>query len=446
MSDDVFHSPDDEAVREQIVWLFTGLLTTFPGWVYRRVETVELPDDESVSRRVSVDFELPSVVLDNAPEGVPLLVPLALLQKTPLISFDLRNATGDALPVLTKTQNGTLVVEALLGYARALLDHPRYPDRSQAASMIEDQLRRIVLGDPTSAAKAMAALRVRLALHRELGMQLAALIDDEGFLGLVEQFVENYVLVTPMADPRRGRAIVKYRYIETYPEDADERGALERIGDRLGWTPDSRDFQAFSASAAESYHIEVCVPHGLAITEGTIYSKTDRASSAFVLSRAGRSTIHMSTDEQMELAVARINTRASRSGWLRACMFTAWAVVILMVGTGFVLDDLFARQDSGNASSVDAAAVFLTVVAIAGAYVVRPGEHALTSRRLFWIRGVVLVCVSMPFVGAWVLAFGSSSWEWLWWVLAIVSLCCASVLVRSFYGPRLLPQDPDRVP
>lgn len=38
-----------------------------------------------------------------------------------------------------------------------------------------------------------------------------------------------------------------------------------------------------------------------------------------------------------------------------------------------------------------------------------------------------------------------------WWLKhailrIIVSLCCASVLVRSFYSPRLLPQDPDRVP
>lgn len=88
------------------------LLSDFPAWVRRRVENVEFIDDISVTRRVSIDFAVPKQLDElSSPVDEHLLpcVPLTFLRKGRVLkNFDLRNAEGNPVPMLTKLENGTL--------------------------------------------------------------------------------------------------------------------------------------------------------------------------------------------------------------------------------------------------------------------------------------------------------------------------------------------------
>lgn len=96
----------DEDRRHGLVSL--NLVGSWNDWIKRRVESVEFTSDTSVRRRVSVDFRLrkwlPEPVLDWY-GGKVHYVPIALLNKEPLLEFDLRNEAGVALPLLTRQKN-----------------------------------------------------------------------------------------------------------------------------------------------------------------------------------------------------------------------------------------------------------------------------------------------------------------------------------------------------
>src|SRR5205085_9391914 len=79
------------------------------------VERVALLDDQTARRSVSVDFLLPdSYVQHNTSNAMPVLAPIAMLRKRPLVAFDLRDEAGNALPLLTSDANGKIASEMLV--------------------------------------------------------------------------------------------------------------------------------------------------------------------------------------------------------------------------------------------------------------------------------------------------------------------------------------------
>lgn len=424
---------------------FASLFTTMPSWVHRRVETIEFTDDASVKRHISVDFTLPAWVRDDAVEDLPQFgVPIAFLRKTTLESLSVRGASGGALPLLTTRQNGSMAVGALVMIALTTLEAAGHYDPVAGAEMMRADLEAIVFGKGADGLAAFEILASRIRAHRRFGMQLSSLGDD--FLDVARQFATSFLFTVPFASPPTSRTIIKFEYVEHLRDSEDERRWPERVADRMGWTRSTYRFDLPGVVAAESFHFELTVPDGASICEGAIQSddQSDDATN-FILSRRGGPTLHMTDSESpRKHREVSINLRASRDGWLRTCMVASFLITILMAGSGLRLHELFARDSSGDVSrvsSVDAAAVLLTLVAVAGAFVVRLDEHALTSRILSWLRGTALVAVAAPFVGAWVLAFGPSGHPVtvIWWILTGLDAACSLALVGAYAGPRLLP-------
>jgi hypothetical protein len=105
------------------------LLLAQPDWVHRRVDALEYRDSTTFRRRQSVHFTVP----DAAPElaigqTTARLVPLTTLRKETLVNFDCRDESGAALPVLTRGQQGLLMVRAMTGWAEGILGAPLAPD------------------------------------------------------------------------------------------------------------------------------------------------------------------------------------------------------------------------------------------------------------------------------------------------------------------------------
>src|SRR4051794_15569809 len=93
--------------EDALGWYAFKTLPRWREWMHRRVEQFEFPEPYTLIRRVSLDFTVP-------PEPTPLqgthgdpiyCVPLALLRKRRLRRFDLRSASGESLPLLTRGKN-----------------------------------------------------------------------------------------------------------------------------------------------------------------------------------------------------------------------------------------------------------------------------------------------------------------------------------------------------
>lgn len=89
--------PDDEALAA------AELLLRPRGWIHRRVEQVSYLDSSTIRRRISIDFTPPRAGR----------LPLTQLTKGALTNFDLRDAAGMPIPMLTARENGTLATTML---------------------------------------------------------------------------------------------------------------------------------------------------------------------------------------------------------------------------------------------------------------------------------------------------------------------------------------------
>jgi hypothetical protein len=433
---------NDEQWGDEAACNFADMLLSMRDWVNRRVESIQFMDDEAIVRRNSVDLTLPEKPAPLHPGTGEWLVPLAFISKRPLIGLDVRGAHGEALPVLTTSQNGTLAVVALHAIACSDVTTGLGAEHIPAVDEIVPLLNTIVFGEPSSAAGAYEQLKDLVSAAHASGLPLGELAET-GFLESARTFVENFVMVAVIRAEPHSRTIAKFQYVtDIRTSGTDERSTRERLADRMGWTPSTYEFDIPGADTAGSFHFELTVPDGAAISEGAIYDQDQEEQGlSIALGREGRQIIHMVAPATPSNRYrAQINIRASQVGWLRTCRTAAWAIALLMLASAARLDSLVDLADDASRLSVDVAAILLTLVATLAAFVVRMGEHALTSRLLFWVRATILLVVGQPFVAAWLLAFGpvGTALHVLWWAAAVVSLGGAAALERTYRGPELL--------
>lgn len=428
------------AWTDETAGLFATTLVSMSDWVNRRVESVSFFDDETVARRISIDF--------TVPEWAPLigsraLIPLAFLDKRPITSLDVRDSSDRALTVLTTKQNGSLAVAALHSVAVAAVDaaQPEKPLPDLAA--VDNCLNRIVFGEPNAARRAYAELRAQLT-SKDSAADLAALADNTFFMDIVETFISNFILATQVRLSPGERDVVKFRYVEDARGSADERGRFERLTDRLGWTPHTLAFAVPGAGIAASFHFEIEVPTGTAVTTTYLTRESTGTSEIRRFGARGRQLVHLMTPADGPQSDYSITTdlRISRTGWLRSSLGAATAIAVMMTASSARVETLLHPRRSGR-PTVDVAAILLTLVAVLAAIVVRSGEHALTSRLLVGPRTLVLTSVAVPFIGAWFLAFGptGAALRYCWWLLAGISWCPVLALATTYLGPRSEPGD-----
>src|SRR3954468_5995063 len=93
---------------------FAALLTRQSAWRHRRVETITVLSHEQARRAVSVGFTVPLEHRDDVrlADG-QWIVPLALLEKRPLVHFDLFDEDLAAIPLLRSDEARSVVRELL---------------------------------------------------------------------------------------------------------------------------------------------------------------------------------------------------------------------------------------------------------------------------------------------------------------------------------------------
>jgi len=183
-----------------------------------RIETFTFRDADTVRRRISVDFTLPPS--STLSDGDMALVPLMLLTKGDLRNLDVRNAPGEALPVLSTAQNGTASVLGLKGVLERLVE--RLPADDPDRSVDDGALSRIVCARPPHQDVTEAQLALK-ALNRQL--KYAAADTRPRIEDFVVELERDFMLLVPLEYWPGQRHVCKLSYDPRSDRQQASRGA-----------------------------------------------------------------------------------------------------------------------------------------------------------------------------------------------------------------------------
>lgn len=448
--------------------LFT-LLEARPRWMHRRVESVEFRNDVSVRRRISIDFTVPALApeLQNGSDTARL-IPLTLIEKRPLIGFDVLDEGGRVLPVLNTDHNRALGGRLLIELAGLVLDKDPSPE-------LQERLRDLATASVSVGEGMLDGLRKAGEGDSETAQVVNQLsgwwLDD-----LARQFILGILLPADAGE----RRVVKFAYDQVFTLEHDDRPWRRRVREELGWSPTIVRFDVPSLIDAQGFHFEAVAPDGAEILEAALGGPAGENLHYSASGTSGQPRVHLHTRAKDVLnAQVALSLRVSRRGWLRACYAAAALVFVVMVATAVqartVSESSAGSSGAATATSVpatpsstnpgaadrqsedateeptlmsstseadtssSAAALLLALLGVLAALLTRPGEHAMISRLLTWVRPLVLGVALVPFIAAWVVVFGPSGegLVWTWRVLAVLAGICFVLLSFSYRGPKI---------
>lgn len=408
------------------------LLLKQSSWVHRRVETIEVLDEVSVGRRVSIDLTLRSDLDAFSPQGSEAIgmLPLTMLRKRTLRNFDLRDRQGMPLPMLTKEDNARYAAASLIVNAEGILKTALPPD-------LERALRAIVGDRPPGSTDAFEYLKNRAASPSDpRRAELRTLLAEESFLDHASALSENFVLLAAQELELDRRQLFKLSYEEpSGDEDGLDRAKSMMV--RLGWRRKTIVIDVPTVSFSASFHFEVQAPPDLEIDAASLRfeaeNEGDEAPAEILDDNRERAHLYAPGVPAGITAQAVIYLRRRRDGYLAAAFLTGLLITALLAAGLARLD-----QISSPAQSQTAATLLLVVPTLLAAYIVRPGEHRLATRVLLGLRLLVIVEAACAVVATGLLAggFTGSELKCAWTVDLVVSAVATAALMVGLWLPK----------
>jgi hypothetical protein len=438
----------EAALEGEVAGLQTmRLLLAQPDWVHRRVDALDYRDSTTFRRRQSVHFTVPEAAPELAiGQTTARLIPLTTLRKETLVNFDCRDESGSALPVLTRGQQGLLMVRAMTGWAEGILGAPLDP-------VVGADIRALLTA--TRGEQDLGPLREHVWDADGGRGQRNVLRDDGLFPLMLDQLTDQFVLATLVHDLPGAQRIVKFSY-EELGELAPEPWPRAPLA-ALCWIPRQAASAAESLFSTESYHFEADMPVGVDVPVASLWvGPTEHDMACVDLDAGGHLRIALrATGFDRGVAEVRWSLRPARRGWLRtAWIATTLSAVTLAVGA-WRLDAITsggvanASGGSVGAGAVGgdglsagtrtelAAAVILALIGTLGGLVARIEEHPLVSRLLEWLRRLAGLAALLPFIAAGTLVVGPAgdARQVVWSLLAAVGVAIAGVFTVAFARP-----------
>jgi hypothetical protein len=376
------------------------LLRRQAAWRHRRVETLRVLSHEGVRRQVSIDFTVPEeyrelLRLSDAGEHA---VPLGVLDKRPLVHFDLRDEEQRALPLLTAEQNRAISRELL--YQALDGDLAGAEADAEAVTVAAGSLIEAVLADD----------------ERRLDDRIAELESRHG-LAPLEEFRAVAALLA--------RSFVVWAVVQ----GVDRRRVLkfafdERFTQRGGLT----FYDTPGCTEAWSYHVEIDVPADVRARTTTLSDNATGAVLAAGDRDADRPALYFSADAAQTYASPGlvVDYGAERWRFLGPAAIVA-AVITLLVLPPWVFADLHALAGSAG----PAIGLVLSTSAVFSALVLRTDEHPMLRLMLVRYRLCLVACTIAALFAAAALGFQARDWviEATWAVAAVVSAGSAGILM-----------------
>ncbi len=417
--------------------LVLSMQFTDSGWLHRRVDRVLFMSDTLYRHHVSIDFDVNDATLVKSMRAAGklpsrLLVPLGLMSKRTLTGFDLRDAAGASVPLLTSQETGEAAYQAVtyLG-SRVIGPEPLSPDT-------QDVLRTIVSGQPTRAREALN--RWYPAAHHTLSAsaQSVRLMKDDAFKLVVNELVENFIALTPLTPlaPDGLRRVIKYSYVDELPWNTPRR--LDHFfGSSARFT-----FPVLAAGTGYSYHFEVAAPENLDLRRLALYEATGDPPVAVpgkpalmrVDGRRGQMHVHMALADRYASHIAVVDLVPQRRGLVRSAWIGAVYATMALVA-GYVWQRGGHKLQLVNVEALGAA--LLLIPAVAAVYVSRPGEHGMATRLAFGTRAAAVLAAVAAVLASVTLAIGmegaalTCAWAALSWVAAVPTMYLTYIFWRS---------------
>ena len=341
------------------------------GFVLRRVETFEFLDFATVRRRMSVYFRFL-----EAPElGKPatVYVPMLLLAKQDLRNFDLRDAEGGALPMLTRDENARIMASGIGQYLSPYTEFTKDSERA---------LRKLIADRESNADAALGEdgwLRPLLAAVRE--DQLRA-----GLTALVRLLDKSFLVLAAIPYEADARRVVKLSYdVELLRGRAAGWSTLiARFVASFGFAARPERFEELAVGLGASYHAEAVAPPDTYIDDARLELPDDDDDAEDSDDHRFRPHVHVDSEDEGQRGTFSLLLQAQREGLVVPLLFAALAITGALV--------LIPRQED-DLDGQTLAALLLVPFALA-AFFIRSAENSYVTRML---RGVRLVA-SVPVV------------------------------------------------
>jgi hypothetical protein len=462
-----------------------------PGWIHRRVEELRVLDENTVSRRVSVDLELPEEIPPLAvnAESVPF-VPLTLMAKAKLRNFDLRDGEGRAIPARRRSESSEMAADGLKTWIEDL-----YPTTDLDTAVLTIGL--VVMGRGRSTQEKEALADLQQAREDDSVGGGAGTVMRGTFGKIILELATGYVLMVPHSVVANGRCVVKFGWEEKI--ERDPVSPISWLLVRLGWRQEELAFEMAGSAYARSHHCEIIAPPDTEISRAELridgrcvdaegggrarahlHSPTKRDATAgeppdrrrwFRITLAynvGRAVVALLVLWFVGLQATLIATpplialtawrhlrlrprekephalallRVHRGGFLPAALVTSALATALLAAGRFRM--------SAVATEIEASATVLALVpGLLAVYLARPGEHALASRMLVGVRFMVLISGACA-ISAGALLLGHADpeeREFLWTLLLCISTGATAGILLSILLPahgRSRPDDAD---
>ena len=397
-------------------------------------------------RRVSVDFLVPGEAI--SPGKPPPVLPLALLEKRPLVDFDLEDESGESLSVLTRQENGFVAWSAMARIAQFEAATAFGPDKKLPSSLLGD-LKIVAGGAPRAAFEALQ----RLGGEEDRALR-AVLHDSQFFMSLALSLADGFLLLTRANDRPGTTRIVKFSYAQELEFPPETR--RERFIARMGFAAAEYGFWIPAVGESESYHFEFQAPPGLEVAASELVvllqhpetesderfnvdgapgdndDDDDTPFDAFPGRLVGPlAHVYVSDVPPEHVGIARIWLRPPLEGLLRAAL--ASTLLATMIFLFFMWDDRI-KEVEGNGPG----GLLLAIPSLVAAFLVRQNEHRLATNLFAGIRAATAASGLMAYAGA-ILIIGDVRGPALvnsWRILAILSSFCFLALVGAALGRR----------
>jgi hypothetical protein len=387
------------------------------GWVRRRVETVHFLGAGALSRRVSVDFEIPDT---DFLTPSPLPVPLALLEKRPLVEFDVFDEARNALPVYTRAENSYAAWSMLAAVAAVEIRDADGNGEDRSIEPLWEDLWSIASGDSEE------ALEVLNGFGESEDHLRRTLAGRSFFDAVARTLATTFLLLVPVEGTPGQRRVIKFRYTQGLRRFGS---GGERFCQAMGWMPAGFEFYVPAVGESESYHFELAAPTDLEVARSILHLKDPVTGREDVegVSTGTRAHLYTTSREPDVDGTALVWLQISRTGLLRSGCVVAgmiFAVLMFFYATG--------RLDRPPRDIQSA--ILLTLPALVATLVVRPGEHGLVTELLLGVRSEIALAGAAAYTAALLLGSGTRG-EMLygsWKVLLVLSSLCFVSLFLAF--------------
>ena len=419
---------DDEANRLEVAASVMALLLHPNMWVSRRTEEVDFVDDRTVSRQVTVCYEVPPVAhgFEMRPGRTALFPPLALLGKGLVRHLVVTNGAGERIPMLNRRDSQEIASTMLRELARSVLDGEALdPD-------VDGWLDGIATGEPAEAKRLVDAVRIEPE-----GSQAHRLWTEPRTQVLIQDLAEKFVFIVPCFDVKHfDEGIVIYSYEEALTTD---RSHSPGAAVRLGWRPMPIAVKLPAIGLARTCDVDIRVPDDLCIREASVTDLRNGRRIAHDEEPSRTAHLYVEDAERGTYGTAGLELYAQAGGFSWSALAAA-ALATMILAAGALWADSFA------ASAEPASAMLLGVPAILAGYLIRPGEHGLVQRAVWGLRAAlgVTVIVSVLAILALVAGLGADGRQiWFGVSAAITALATGAVaiaLVSAIRSARRAPQ------